>query len=417
MMNTTLRLALFGLLLWMPLACSEASEDAEPATEPSESEAQPPASEAQPSESEAQPSESEALEIDTTEQRFDADDERIQFMGRIDWSDPKIAVVSAGGASMSARFLGDAVTVVIADKGQNGPNYFDAYVDGEFVTKIEPIVGKKSYEIATDLEPGEHTVTVSKRTEASIGKTHFEGFKIGGTLLDPPDPPEHKIEFIGDSITAGGGVEAVRDSAQCSEGGWGQAYMNANASFAAVAGRALEAEFNIIGVSGIGLMYNYNSENLRTMRDVYELTFVESEDSEEWDRSRFIPDAVVVALGTNDFSPGDSERPPLDVEPYQEEYIAFVERLRGYYPNADIFVISSTMLGDGWPDETYTSSTSLITVVTETARHFNEAGDDKVHAALQTRLGGAGCGTHPNVEQQARLGNELADEIRTALGW
>jgi lysophospholipase L1-like esterase len=150
---------------------------------------------------------------------------------------------------------------------------------------------------------------------------------------------------------------------------------------------------------------------------VYELLYPEQEDSPEYDRSSFVPDVVVVALGTNDFSPGDSERPPLDVEPYVEAYIEFVERLRGYYPDAHIFCLSSPMLGDGWPDSNYKSSSNLIETIHAVEDHFADEGDDLVHAFEVSKLSGLGCGTHPNVAQHETLGEELAAEIAGIVGW
>ncbi|MBC7795133.1 MAG: hypothetical protein H7Z43_15620 [Clostridia bacterium] len=136
-----------------------------------------------------------------------------------------------------------------------------------------------------------------------------------------------------------------------------------------------------------------------------------------WDASKFVPDAVVIALGTNDFSPGDSEREAMTVDEYTTAYIAFVEKLRGYYPDAHIFGMSSPMLGDGWPMATDMSASNLKSAIAAMVEHFNTAGDANVHPITVTKVIGTGCGTHPSAEQQASMGAEVATAVKTALGW
>lgn len=361
----------------------------------------------------------DVADIDLSVHQYLPDDERIQYSGRIDFTRPEAPVYSAVGAYITARFRGDSILAAISDEFLYGyRNYFEVVIDGEVVQKLAPEPGTSRFMLADNLQPGEHTLVFAKRTEASIGKTTFRGFEVTGELLDPEPKPERRIEFIGDSITAGAGVEAANGSPECSEGNWGEPYNNNYLSYGPVAARALDAEYHVTAVSGIGLDWNYSQMyDARTMSEVYELLYLEDEDSPEYDRSLFEPHVVVVALGTNDFSPGDSERPPLEVEPYIEHYIAFVERLRGYYPDAHVFCLSSPMLGDGWPDSTYTSATSLKDTIAAVEAHFSDAGDDRVHAFEVTKLSGTGCGTHPNVEQHALLGEELATEIARVVGW
>lgn len=60
---------------------------------------------------------------------------------------------------------------------------------------------------------------------------------------------------------------------------------------------------------------------------------------EKWDFSSFQPDVVCVNLGTNDMSvnKGDSVR-------YENAALQFAKRLRGYYPNAKIVMLTGSML-------------------------------------------------------------------------
>jgi len=367
---------------------------------------------------------------------FDADNPFFQYSGRVSFADPKRPEFSAPGVYITARFRGSAVAVLLDDqfKWGNNRSFFDVTIDGEPQPKLAPEMGITRYLVAEGLPPGEHDIVIAKRTEASIGRAAFLGLEIEGELLEPPPKPDLRIEFIGDSITAGAGVEAADGSADCSapalpgaDGGWGQPINNANATYAAVAARDLGAEYHLTAVSGIGLVRNYSSSfDARPMPEIYDLTFPEmiegnTWDMTVWDPSRFVPDVVVVTLGTNDFSPGDnppaSPRPNMAIADYVAAYEAFLTMLRADYPDADIYALSSPMLGNGWPQATDTFADDLRAAVAQVASDLNTAGDARVHAFVMTQLTpGLGCGTHPNAAQHEMLGLQLAAELRATLG-
>jgi lysophospholipase L1-like esterase len=154
------------------------------------------------------------------------------------------------------------------------------------------------------------------------------------------------------------------------------------------------------------------------MPAVYDLMFLElQQGSPAWDPQRFVPDAIVVALGTNDFSPGDSVRPKMTVAEFAAAYVAFIAQLRADYPNAHIFGVSSPMLGDGWPTPADQSLSDQKAALAQVEAELAAKGDLKVHKFATTKLHGEGCGTHPSVAQDATMAAELADFMRMKLGW
>jgi lysophospholipase L1-like esterase len=356
--------------------------------------------------------------VDTETRTFDADDDRFEYVGRFDFSDPAAPRTSAPAATVAARFRGVALSVHLEDPGIR--NSFDVLVDDLPAVVVRPKLDTTEYPIDVELDYGEHLVRVVKRTESSFGISTFLGLTVDGQLLDAPEPAPHTIEVIGDSITAGAGVEGNdENSADC--GTWGR-LNNARLSFGGVVGRMFGADTYITASSGIGLIRNYEYARLPTMADVYEDLFLEQEDSPEWDRSDFAPDAVLVALGTNDFSLGDgqgtaSERERLDPAVYTEAYIAFVERLLGYYPEADIFAVSSNLLSDGWPEADDTFRTDQEEALSAAVAYFNDAGADNVHFVDVFSLSGQGCDSHPNIAQQQYTAGEVADAMADALDW
>jgi lysophospholipase L1-like esterase len=360
---------------------------------------------------------------DTTLHTVEADDPNVRLSGRFDRRDPKAPRTSAPAASMTLRFRGVSVSALLADQFLYGKkNYYAAFVDGGDPIRIVPNVDNETnkYPIASDLAYGEHTVSVVKKTESGIGTGRFLGFEIGGVAAPLPEKPSRRIEIIGDSISAGAGNEVRDGSELCGDAHWGEAN-DASRSYGVLLGQSLNAEVHVSAVSGRGLVRNYSMRyDTRPIPEVYDLVYMEQTSSIAWDTTLFVPDAVLVALGTNDFSPGDSTEPArekMTPEVFSEAYIAFVERLRGDYPDAHIFLLSSPMLGDGWPDATYRSATDHKASLTAVEAHFQDAGDAKVTRFFVTKLPGAGCGTHPDLAQHAAMAAELEPVLKEALNW
>jgi lysophospholipase L1-like esterase len=367
---------------------------------------------------------------------YDADDANIQYTGRIDFTNAKLPRFALGATSMTARFEGTGVSVTLEDEHRYGKwrNYYDAIVDGVVVAKIQisDDVSMTTYEVASNLPASTHQVTIVKRTEPNAGVGSFGGFTFQGTIQPPPARPPHKLLIFGDSITAGSGAEVPADGDPgCSADGWGQPVQNADVAFGPVAARMLDAEYQVVGISGIGLVRDFNSDpsmgDTRVMKEVYNLVFPEPDprpSAAVWDAAGYQPDAIVVALGTNDFSPGllnpdntpKDGRAILEVVPFATAYIAFVDTLRIDYPAAHIFLMSSPMLVDGWPTADYQSKTSLLNALAMVEDHFATAGEARVHTVTVSRQGG-GCAAHPNVAGQAATGMELAAAMKATLGW
>jgi lysophospholipase L1-like esterase len=359
---------------------------------------------------------------DTTLRSYLPDAPNILYTGRIDFSDARQPKFSAPGVYIRARFRGTGASVRLADQFQYGTNrnYYDAVIDDSTVVKIAPTPSSSSntYEIKSDLPNAEHTLTLVKRTEASIGFGQFLGFEFNGEILPAPARPRRRMEFIGDSITCGTGDEADYNSPQCTEDGWGQPYNNVRLAFGPVLARSLGAEYQVLAVSGIGLTRNSSFRyDARPMPEVYDLLYFEQKQSSLWDTTKYVPDAVVIGLGTNDFSPGDSDRPAMDVGIFAAAYVKFIGTLRGYYPKADIFCVSSPMLGDHWPKPTDQSATDQKAAITKVVEEMNGRGDAKVHKFYVYPLSGGGCGTHPTADQHALLANQLGSYIAPVVGW
>src|SRR5207247_2274360 len=97
-------------------------------------------------------------------------------------------------------------------------------------------------------------------------------------------------------------------------------------AYGAVAARGVNAELITVAWSARGMYRNFAGDMTDTLPVLYASTLGDS--ARNWDHSSWIPDAVVINLGSNDFQQGDPG------QPFVATYTAFVRRLRGYYPNA-----------------------------------------------------------------------------------
>lgn len=91
--------------------------------------------------------------------------------------------------------------------------------------------------------------------EGLFRKPEFRGFVLdkGCQLIEAPALPERKIEFIGNSITCGYGVESINMSDPFedeTENHW--------LTYANIVSDSLKAQHTSISRSGIGVYRNYN---------------------------------------------------------------------------------------------------------------------------------------------------------------
>ena len=103
--------------------------------------------------------------------------------------------------------------------------------------------------IATDLSDSvSHTLVLHRRSEWFDGTDTFGGLEVD-TLVDPPLKPSRKIDFYGDSITVGLGLDWTSSNDNTvSE------YTNNYMAYGAQVARNLDLQYHCQAISGIGLV-------------------------------------------------------------------------------------------------------------------------------------------------------------------
>lgn len=330
----------------------------------------------------------------------------IEYSGRIDTTGSDGADLYWSGTSVKINFEGASIRALLEDA--RGDNYYNVIIDDTFVLMIKPGTVKKYYKLASDLTKGKHSAEIFRRTEWDRGKTTFYGFKIqgDGKILPKTPPKKRKIEFYGNSVTAGYAVEDY--SGNDSPAG---TLTNNYLSYAAVTARYFDAEYRCICKSGIGIMISYHMTLI--MPELYN-RLVPDDPASKWDFSAYVPDIVVINLFQNDFSLlNEPERDEFKVrfgttQPTDDfivnSYQNFVSDIRNHYPQAHIICALGSMdvtkKGSKWPG-----------FIKEAVGNLN---DSLIYTHFFPYKNTPG---HPNIEEQKEMANSLIQFINEHIEW
>ena len=330
-----------------------------------------------------------------------AGDSNIAYCGRISWKNPERPAFSYPGVSAELNFEGTAISM----KAKPGSGYFMVEIDGNLPFKVHFSEKDSVINLAEGLPQGKHRVKAVYAIEGYDLKPEFRGFSTDGRILPPPSQSPRKIEFIGNSITCGYGIEA-----ESKDDDFSYATENHYYSYAAQTARALGADYYAVARSGYGMYRNYGgpregSDNC--IPALYDRTLF-YDGGEKWDFSRFRPDVVCVNLGTNDTSLGD-----YDLELLESASRNFLKRLRGYYPEAKIVLLTGCLL-------TGKRLEDVKTVLDKVTGEAKAAGDNEVYRFdMSPHTGSLGYGAdwHPSLRQSNKLAEELIPFLREITGW
>src|SRR4029079_18895976 len=212
---------------------------------------------------------------------------------------------------------------------------FKTVVDGTPQAAFTAPGGSAPYMLASGLAAGVHTVELYRQTEGPQGESHLMSLETDGTMMDPPAGSNRLIEVIGDSITCGYGILGLLSDSDCypTESHWD--------TYAAIAGRALNAEVSTVAASGRGIIRNYGGDTSGTMPMLYPLALANVAGA-VWD-FHVEPQVVVINLGTNDIS--NNKGDPGD--PFRDTYRTLLETIRAYYPHTQIICVVAPLLSSG----------------------------------------------------------------------
>ena len=282
--------------------------------------------------------------------------------------------------------------------------------------------GTTSYLLAASLPKAVNNVTVAYVFEpvasganAAAGQlTVFVGFGAsnGGAFVVPPSLGR-RIDIIGDSISADSSydrVEAVGGPLSIGElcDPWAPATGSSQAyKWETYLCRYFFANCTTTAWSGKGLIENSGCGAGPLMPQLYMQTFATDAVS-AWDFARAArPDAVIIFLGTNDYSCDKT----TDAA-FTAAYVQLLMNITSYYA-ASATGASKThfFCAIGAMSPTRPLHALLATIAQAQAAGLSASLLDMRNGTLD------GCGSHPGPEGHWQMALEAAPQIKTVMGW
>lgn len=309
------------------------------------------------------------------------------------------------GTSASITVTGDS-----AAKSDNNDNAarFAVYVNGERTQDIM-LDEKQKIISAYEGENGE-TVTISlvKLSETANSTLSISSIEVNGGEISPTSEKDLYIEFVGDSITCGYGVDDENRNHHFST-----STEDCTKAYAYKTAEKLNADYSLVSISGYGIISGYTADSNKKassqLMPLYydKIGFSYSKDvaSTKWDFNRQ-PDAIVVNLGTNDESYCKADKDKQ--AEFTAEYVNFLKDIRSNNPDAKILCVLGVM-GSG-----------LYKYVEEAVATYNaETGDSSVYAMQlpnQSEADGIAADWHPTEATHEKTAEIVAERIKEILG-
>lgn len=283
----------------------------------------------------------------------------------------------------------------------------------DFSTKI--FLQKKENDIVLFESEKEEIVLIRvlKISEAAFGYAGFASLELDGKLIKKnyaklENSNNLKIEFIGDSITCGYGIEGIwmKDTFTTLQERSDKAYAFKTA-------KGLGAEFQCVSWSGIGLISKYVDESINvpdttiTMPLLWPYTDKSASlrlgiEPELWNESRFSPDIVVINLGTNDasFVRDQEDRRVL----YVHNLRVLIEEVHRRSPKAKICCCLGIM-GQALCD-------SVKEAVQLFSKDFPSVQIKAVEFPVQLDEDGIAADWHPSEKSHSKIANIMINELK-----
>jgi len=330
-----------------------------------------------------------------------------EYHGRFDMTNKNEVSFDWPGVYITCAFDGTSCRAVL-----KGKNIFDINIDGREVKTIEINAEKDTFLLADGLKKCRHELRIVKRTESNDRISTFYGIIIDdkAEISKSAVKYSHRIEFIGDSYTAGfGNVHPVRECLPDKCDSLMYSTTNTAKSFGALIASRFNSDYQINAISGKGLIRNYNGmDNGKEFLFCYERTLQSGINntqisSAHYDLTLWHPEVIVIGIGINDFQ---ADPPYSDTVKFDSAYTQFIKMLQTKHPGVLIICCATQV----WPTK------ALIPRVKSIVEKINAPGKKNVfYYEFQTE--NTALFGHPSIKDHELIAKDLGVLIGTVTGW
>lgn len=348
-----------------------------------------------------------------------ADKHHVKHLGRTYFHENTLWL-ALSGSGIEFSFYGKHLEMLLQGD-DNAPSQttddkarFAIWIDGIRVTD-ELLTKSETHCILIDNPfPASYHVRMIKLSEApmsiiGIGQLTADS----AATITPVKESDRKIEFIGDSITCGYGIDD-----DDLEHAFSTATEDVTKAYAYLAAQALHADYSMVSYSGHGIISGYTETSEKVTDELlppfYPLVGFshgaykgQALTAAAWDFTAFSPDLIVINLGTNDDSYCQ------DIKERQEEfadlYQAFLKEIRSNNPKAAILCSYGIM-----NERLYPYIENAVTSYKE------QNGDKNIHLlrfTMQTDADGYVVNYHPSIKTHNAAAWALVQKIKEIMKW
>lgn len=285
------------------------------------------------------------------------------------------------------------------------------YVNEQCV--IDDIVDQEEeiYTVFQSDESQECVIKVIKLSESLYGSVGISEIGVRGTdNIKPTKEKELLIEFVGDSITCGYGVDDENR-----EHHFSTTKENVTKTYAYKTAQMLDADMNVVAFSGYGVISGYSSDGSKkhekTIPQYYEklgyssFSYMDCFPVEHdwfdglWGRK---PDIIVFNLGTNDskYTATSADK----IEEFIVGYVEFLNQIRKNNPDAYIICSLGIMKND--------LNSSVEDAVERYKLKYNDTNVCFLLFDVQSKEDGFAADSHPTEKTHAKAAAKLAEKIK-----
>jgi lysophospholipase L1-like esterase len=332
----------------------------------------------------------------------------VRYLGRVNPSTKELTWPATG---VSFTFTGTSARIGLTNF--NGNSSVQMVIDGG-----DPIINtniRGDMVTPSGLKNGTHTVIFRKRSEAQYGTCSISSVTTDGSF-GPDLNVTRQIEFIGDSITAGYGMDGTfpcTSTAQVEDN---------PKTYAAITADNLKADYSMVVWSGKGLIRNYVTTGVDTspaMPEIWTRYGANDADNSYTFPADRVPQVVVINLGTNDWSyvvGTTAARPVMKDSDFTAAMVKFVDTILTHYPKAQYFFVSSPSLSDTYPTAADAQKSNQVSAIKAAIAQLNDT--SKFHFVDWPTQDGTdiGCDYHPGKSVNAAEALVLTNAISSVMG-